>query len=347
MLWCLPGPGAHLNLGIWMTVLKFLSPSLVRTCSWNHHGSRLNRIALVGFSRSNHHSRPDSSRGPAVLLGSTWTSWHFGADAMNSHEQRVLNEEIVRMYFGHVRTPTYLLPGLRPSRTEELHWEFTQQHIAIARTSYLLLSLQFSLGKCILLIFVSLVVHRQDFSLGIEKQVSPIKGPISFFSRHTTGTVTPGATPSDTIAAGSVAPLGTTVKEMRPLLRSFRVVGLRLKNASEKWHWIGPKKFISESVSVSLLSLGQTRAAMAHKPILCNISCCTNWRSCLLHRRILPKTSGRQHGKQSNKTPTWNIHRWSKLPKKSWNTHGYWDYIQLHQSKGRSKLLTQISDWFL
>ena len=32
---------------------------IFRTCSLNHHGSRLNRIALVGFSRSNHHSRPE------------------------------------------------------------------------------------------------------------------------------------------------------------------------------------------------------------------------------------------------------------------------------------------------
>jgi hypothetical protein len=40
---------------------------IFRTCSLNHHGSRLNRIALVGFSRSNHHSRPDSSREQDVL----------------------------------------------------------------------------------------------------------------------------------------------------------------------------------------------------------------------------------------------------------------------------------------
>ena len=119
---------------------------IFRTCSLNHHGSRLNRIALVGFSRSNHHSRP---------------------------EQRYTEAS---------------------SRNSKVEFMIMSQHIAI----------------CFFIWLLCLVVAQWQ-----EADITHLVWATRSFPRHTTGTVAPTTTASDTTAAGSVAPVGTTVKEMR------------------------------------------------------------------------------------------------------------------------------------
>jgi hypothetical protein len=58
---------------------------------------------------------------------------------------------------------------------------------------------------------------------------------------------------------------------------------------------------------------------MAPKPILCNISCCTNWRSCLMHHKEhSPKVLvSNMVNSKASKIWTWNVHLWSELSSKN------------------------------